>query len=106
MVLLQRSFNVVDLIFMPGTCLDGQGWVNHVRVGAYASVTWCAMLYIVMAFNLGKGFSIRKIWLSHSMRWGYGRCPAMGFNGPSLSHILPITGIYCAKEMCSQVAQN
>jgi hypothetical protein len=30
------------------------GWVNHVRVGSYASVTWCAGIYLVLAFGLGK----------------------------------------------------
>jgi hypothetical protein len=30
------------------------GWVNHVRVGSYASVTWCAVIYLVLAFGLGE----------------------------------------------------
>ena len=30
-------------------------WVNHVRVGSYASVTWCTLLYLLQAFELGYG---------------------------------------------------
>lgn len=30
------------------------GWVNHLRTGAYFSVTWVALLYVILAFNLGE----------------------------------------------------
>ncbi len=27
-------------------------WVNHVRTAAYASVTWCCGLWLIIAFNI------------------------------------------------------
>jgi hypothetical protein len=30
-----------------------EGWANHVRTGAYTSVAWCSLLYVISAFNLG-----------------------------------------------------
>jgi hypothetical protein len=30
------------------------GWVNHVRVGAYTSVCWCSIIFLVLAFGLGE----------------------------------------------------
>ncbi len=29
-------------------------WVNNVRAGSYASIFWCAVLFIVSAFQLGE----------------------------------------------------
>ncbi len=31
-----------------------EGWANHIRTGSYASVAWCALLYVITAFNLGE----------------------------------------------------
>ncbi len=30
------------------------GWVNHVRVGAYTSVCWCSIIFLILAFGLGE----------------------------------------------------
>jgi hypothetical protein len=28
-------------------------WVNHVRVGSYAAIAWCSLLFVIVAFARG-----------------------------------------------------